>query len=1005
VGSGVLIERLEGRRLLSFGALSGPQDPPAQPSITLTNAFIAGKIGNALSFTAVNNNVDADMGNPPDHHLDLGANATIETWMKFDSIPDGQLSVFIGKDDPSTGNRWAFGYAKNAGAANATEMMVTNPAAGADVWFASTAWTPVLGQWYHLAVVKSGNNYTFYKDGVANGTASLGFAIPTVDARLTLGQIENTRWFKGALDDVRLWNTARTATQISSNRLSELTGSESDLAGYWKMNEAGGASIADASANHATGYLYGLTGLSVPALSSRPGAAASIFLDFDGDYVGTWGVDHPGTIIPYDNDGNLLAFSAVELSSISSIWARVAEFYSPFDINVTTVEPASFGPREAVHVEIGGDGAWAGQVGGIAFVGGFNAPDYPGRLCFVFPAKLGNGDPKAVADVCGHESGHVLGLQHTVPNGDAQRWPLMGNAWNSVRALWWYGAAPNENPVGIQDDLALLTDNVSSAIYKPGRLSNAVSMDLVNTGVYADAGDPPDNHLDIGASATVETWVKFDVLPTNNFYTFIAKDVAAGNLNKWIFGYANNFSGVANATIFHINGVNGSVMVRSNAWTPVIGQWYHLAVVKSGTSYTFYRDGVADGTSTSINVPDVNGPVTLGQCEGSFHLAGALDDVRVWNVARSAAQIQAASNSELVGSEGGLVGYWKLNEAGGTTLADSSPYHVNAVVSIASAPNAFGYRADDVGNTAATATPLNVSGGSLSGSGLIENIADVDYFTFEASPGPATFKVTPEAFSGMLDATLELRSAGGTLMASSATSALAETISATLAAGSYRLVVRSAGNYGDIGQYTISGTVQPDVNAPTVQGGSMEFETSRSVRIVFSEPIKQGTVAPTQLTATNLRTNQTFTASSVQLESTQAAVVWTFTSALSDGAYDFYLAGGSTTDMANNALSSAFDLQGTGVFILAGDANHDGVIGGDDFFAIDAGFASQVGGFSHGDFDYNGRVDADDYWLIDANYNKAQSIPAAVLRGESELPPAMREDVMTRVGDDLAALL
>src|SRR5262245_41095713 len=115
-----IAEALEVRRLLAFTALSGPADPPAVPSATPANAFVAGRLGNALSFDAVPNNVDADMGNPADGHLDLGVNATIETWVKFDSVPSGQLSVFVGKDDPTTGNRWALGYAKNAGAANAT---------------------------------------------------------------------------------------------------------------------------------------------------------------------------------------------------------------------------------------------------------------------------------------------------------------------------------------------------------------------------------------------------------------------------------------------------------------------------------------------------------------------------------------------------------------------------------------------------------------------------------------------------------------------------------------------------------------------------------------------------------------------------------------------------------------------------------------------------------------------------------------------------------------------
>jgi hypothetical protein len=56
-------------------------------------------------------------------------------------------------------------------------------------------------------------------------------------------------------------------------------------------------------------------------------------------------------------------------------------------------------------------------------------------------------------------------------------------------------------------------------------------------------------------------------------------------------------------------------------------------------------------------------------------------------------------------------------------------------------------------------------------------------------------------------------------------------------------------------------------------------------------------------------------------------------------------------------------------FVLAGDANHDGVIDGDDYAMIDAGFNLGKTGFSHGDFNYDGVIDGDDYAIIDAAFN------------------------------------
>ena len=64
-------------------------------------------------------------------------------------------------------------------------------------------------------------------------------------------------------------------------------------------------------------------------------------------------------------------------------------------------------------------------------------------------------------------------------------------------------------------------------------------------------------------------------------------------------------------------------------------------------------------------------------------------------------------------------------------------------------------------------------------------------------------------------------------------------------------------------------------------------------------------------------------------------------------------------------------------YTYLGDANLDGIINGDDYFAIDAGYASQSTGYVHGDFDYNGRIDADDYFAIDSRYIKASAPLAA----------------------------
>lgn len=133
---------------------------------------------------------------------------------------------------------------------------------------------------------------------------------------------------------------------------------------------------------------------------------------------------------------------------------------------------------------------------------------------------------------------------------------------------------------------------------------------------------------------------------------------------------------------------------------------------------------------------------------------------------------------------------------------------------IARATNGFGYRPDDHGNTPGTATQLSGPGGELSGSGVIATTSDVDYFAFETDAGEVTLTVTLPP-NNNLDARLELRSASDDLILFAAPSnSFGATLTINLQAGSYRVVVKSQGNYGDVGQYTLTA----DVLAPSVEG-------------------------------------------------------------------------------------------------------------------------------------------------------------------------------------------
>jgi hypothetical protein len=115
--------------------------------------------------------------------------------------------------------------------------------------------------------------------------------------------------------------------------------------------------------------------------------------------------------------------------------------------------------------------------------------------------------------------------------------------------------------------------------------------------------------------------------------------------------------------------------------TPIaIGStWHHAAATYDGTTWKLYLDGALDGT-LAVGQPANTATTSLaavgtsrktdGTALGFF--AGVVDEVRIWNSARTLAQIQASKDTEITAPQSGLLGVWNLNDGSGSTLADNS---------------------------------------------------------------------------------------------------------------------------------------------------------------------------------------------------------------------------------------------------------------------------------------------------------------------------------------------
>jgi hypothetical protein len=222
----------------------------------------------------------------------------------------------------------------------------------------------------------------------------------------------------------------------------------------------------------------------VPVLHSNAGATAKIYLDFTGSTETTWGSYRPGTTPAYSQDADTTTFTDSEIASMREIWTRVAEKYSPFNVDVTTQNPGSFADRVGVKLVFGGAGAWLGaQAGGVAYVGSFynSAPN----VGYVFTDNLAAGHPKYSAEAAAHEAGHTFGLDHQAAwsgstlieeynPGTSAASPIMGNSYSSARGLWWNGT-PASSPSALQDDMAVLAGSNNGFGYRADVVGNSTA--------------------------------------------------------------------------------------------------------------------------------------------------------------------------------------------------------------------------------------------------------------------------------------------------------------------------------------------------------------------------------------------------------------------------------------------------------------------------------------------------------------------------------------------------
>ena len=140
-----------------------------------------------------------------------------------------------------------------------------------------------------------------------------------------------------------------------------------------------------------------------------------------------------------------------------------------------------------------------------------------------------------------------------------------------------------------------------------------------------------------------------------------------------------------------VDGGNHPALAATGTLVATPNVWHHAAATYNGTTWRLYLDGKLDRAvvvgsftpeSNSIQHAAIGSALTSTGVPGASpgHFQGLLDEVRIWNVVRTGAQIRANKDSETPTPTTGLRGNWHLDEGSGTTAGDSSGQNVTGTL-------------------------------------------------------------------------------------------------------------------------------------------------------------------------------------------------------------------------------------------------------------------------------------------------------------------------------------
>lgn len=538
-------------------------------------------------------------------------------------------------------------------------------------------------EWTHVVLSYNGatGTGTFYINGESSGTFTTSGALD-LDSSITIGARETggVDYFNGLIDEVKIYNTALTADQIkqdmnagaaivygvTANEADELSDGAGDPPiAEWKFDEKQGTTAYDTSGNENDGTVNGATWKS----ACKQGACLEF--DGDGDYVeppdftpGSHGYTFALWFKPEDANSfeglvgklreGMTRYGFGILSDNGVLHAMASSNNTEWYDNLTYDYSNSL--NQWHHVAFTITGTSGTQVGRLYFDGA-NVATHTGIAGYYsYPFRIGGGGVWSVDQLIpgaffNGQIDHVKIYDYArTPAQIAYDYnrgkPIAHWKFDECEGTVAHDSSGNDNHGTINigasgSQISAGTCQTSGAWGNgaEGKFNGSLNFD--GTDDYVEVADPPDGILDFGTSDfTSSAWIK----TTANDKAVVGKDVA--NLPRWYGPYVFD-----NSIRCYVS--DNTNTYYATATTPVNdGEWHHTTCVfDKDAQVRIFIDGREEtitqvGSIVSVGSLSNNYAIKVGVDDrlGGRYFPGQIDDVRIYNYALSAAQVQKVMN-------------------------------------------------------------------------------------------------------------------------------------------------------------------------------------------------------------------------------------------------------------------------------------------------------------------------------------------------------------------------